>query len=400
MPDASDRYAAKLAALAQQGGARSRRVVEARGPGGVRLQVDGRDCLAFCSNDYLGLADHPEIVAALCRATRTWGVGSGASHLISGHTAEHHALEEELADFVGRPRALLFSTGYMANLAIGATFAGRGDCVFEDRLNHASLLDAGLASGARFSRYAHADAAALGTRLARRPAGTHALVLSDGVFSMDGVVAPLGELAEACSKAGADLCIDDAHGFGVLGPNGAGCVAEAGLGTDAVPLLMCTLGKAAGTSGAFVAGPAACIENLLQRGRTYIYTTALPPAVAAGTRASLRVMREEPWRRQRVQQHAQRFRAGASLLGLQLMPSRTPIQPIVVGSAAAAIAASSALFEQGLWVPAIRPPTVPKGSSRLRCTFSAAHGEEDVDRLLDALAALVQRNVFDQASGA
>lgn len=400
MPDASDRLAAKLAALAQQGRERSRRVVERREPGGVRLHVDGRDCLAFCSNDYLGLADHPEVVEAFCSGARTWGVGSGASHLISGHSAEHHALEEELADLVGRPRALLFSTGYMANLAIGATFAGRGDCAFEDRLNHASLLDAGLASGARFARYPHADAAALRKRLARRPAGTQALVMSDGVFSMDGAVAPLVELADACSTAGADLCIDDAHGFGVLGPNGAGCVAEAGLGPDAVPLLMCTLGKAAGTFGAFVAGPAAYIENLLQRGRTYIYTTALPPAVAAATRAAVRVMREEPWRRERVLQHAERFREGVSRLGLQLMPSRTPIQPVVVGSAAAAVTASAALFELGLWVPAIRPPTVPDGSSRLRCTFSAAHGTEDIDRLLEAMAALVQRKIFDRAAGA
>ncbi len=400
MPDASDRLAAKLALLAQQGRARSRRVTEVRAPGGVRLQVAGRDCLAFCSNDYLGLADHPAVVDAFCQAARTWGVGSGASHLVSGHTAEHHALEEELADCVGRPRALLFSTGYMANLAIGATFAGRGAWVLEDRLNHASLLDAGLASGARFVRYPHADVAALRDRLGRRPAGAAALVMSDGVFSMDGAVAPVRELAAACATAGADLCIDDAHGFGVLGPNGAGSVAAAGLGPDAVPLLMCTLGKAAGTFGAFVAGPAPCIENLLQRARTYIYTTALPPAVAAATRASLRVMREEPWRRQQVLEHARRFRAGAIALGLQPMPSDTPIQPIVLGSEAAASAASSALYERGLWVPAIRPPTVPAGSSRLRFTFSAAHTTDDVDRLLEALSGLVQRGLCATEQGA
>jgi 8-amino-7-oxononanoate synthase len=394
MPDASDRLAANLAALAQAGRTRSRRVVEARATGGVHLHVAGRKCLAFCSNDYLGLADHPEVVEAFCEAARRWGVGSGASHLVSGHTAEHHALEEEFAELVGRPRALLFSTGYMANLAIGATFAGRGDWVLEDRLNHASLLDAGLASGARFARYAHADVAALRRRLARRPAGTAALVLSDGVFSMDGSVAPLRELAAACTTAGADLCIDDAHGFGVLGPNGAGCVAAAGLGPEAVPLLMCTLGKAIGTFGACVAGPAHYIENLLQRARTYIYTTALPPAVAAATRAALRVMQAEPWRRQQVLQHAQRFRAEVARLGLQPMPSVTPIQPIVLGSEAAATAASAALCEQGIWVPAIRPPTVPAGTSRLRFTFSAAHGADDVDRLLDALAVLVQRGLF------
>jgi 8-amino-7-oxononanoate synthase len=394
MPDARDRLAANLAALERTGRARGRRVVEAREPGGVHLKVAGRDCLAFCSNDYLGLANHPGVVDAFCQAARTWGVGSGASHLICGHTTEHHALEEELADLVGRPRALLFSTGYMANLAIGATFAGRGDWVLEDRLNHASLLDAGLASGARFTRYAHADVAALRARLARRPAGATALVLSDGVFSMDGTVAPLRELAATCTTAGADLCIDDAHGFGVLGPNGAGCVEDAGLGPEAVPLLMCTLGKAAGTFGAFVAGPAQHIENLLQRARTYIYTTALPPAVAAATRAALRVMRAEPWRRQQVLQHALRFRAQASRLGLQTMPSGTPIQPLVLGSEAAAIAASAALYERGFWVPAIRPPTVPAGTSRLRFTFSAAHSTDDVDRLLDVLTDLAARGIF------
>jgi 8-amino-7-oxononanoate synthase len=394
MPDARDRLAANLAALERAGRARGRRVVEAREPGGVHLKVAGRDCLAFCSNDYLGLANHPGVVDAFCQAARTWGVGSGASHLICGHTTEHHALEEELADLVGRPRALLFSTGYMANLAIGATFAGRGDWVLEDRLNHASLLDAGLASGARFTRYAHADVAALRARLARRPAGATALVLSDGVFSMDGTVAPLRELAATCTTAGADLCIDDAHGFGVLGANGAGCVEDAGLGPEAVPLLMCTLGKAAGTFGAFVAGPAQHIENLLQRARTYIYTTALPPAVAAATRAALRVMRAEPWRRQQVLQHALRFRAQASRLGLQTMPSGTPIQPLVLGSEAAAIAASAALYERGFWVPAIRPPTVPAGTSRLRFTFSAAHSTDDVDRLLDVLTDLAARGIF------
>jgi len=399
MRDASDRLAANLAGLARTGRARTRRVVEAREPGGVHVRVAGRDRLAFCSNDYLGLADHPVVVDEFCRAARTWGAGSGASHLVSGHTAEHHALEEELAERVGRPRALLFSTGYMANLAIGATFVGRGDCVFEDRLNHASLLDAGLASGARFARYAHADVDALRRRLERRRPGCAALVMSDGVFSMDGTVAPLRELAAASQAAGAELCIDDAHGFGVLGANGAGCVAAAGLGTDEVPLLMCTLGKAVGTFGAFVAGPAVHIENLLQRARTYIYTTALPPAVAAATRASLRVMRDEPWRREKVLQHARRFRVEAGRLGLPLMPSDTPIQPLVLGSEAAATAASAALFDRGFWVPAIRPPTVPAGASRLRFTFSAAHGDDDVDRLLDALSSLAQQGLLAGAQG-
>lgn len=394
MADASDRLAAHLTELARSGRARARRVVEAREGGGVHLRVDGRERLAFCSNDYLGLADHPAVVDAFCRSAREWGVGSGASHLVSGHTAEHHALEEELADCVGRPRALVFSTGYMANLAIGATFLARGDYVFEDRLNHASLLDAGLASGARFARYAHASVADLRRRLERRQPGAGVVVMSDGVFSMDGAVAPLRELAVVTRAAGACLCIDDAHGFGVLGAGGAGSVTAAGLGADDVPLLMCTLGKAVGTFGAFVAASSAYVESLLQRARTYIYTTALPPAVAAATRASLRVMRDEPWRREKVLQHAQRFRAGAMQLGLPLLPSDTPIQPLVLGSEAAASAASAALFDRGFWVPAIRPPTVPAGSSRLRFTFSAAHADADVDRLLDTLAVLAQQGVL------
>jgi 8-amino-7-oxononanoate synthase len=380
--------ATDLAALAAAGRARRRRTVESRERGGVRVRVDGRDCLAFCSNDYLGLADHPRVVEAFCAAAQRWGVGSGASHLVSGHDAEHHALEHELAQFVGRPRALLFSTGYMANLALGAVLAGRGDAVFEDRLNHASLLDAGLASGARFARYAHADVAALHAKLERRPAGQRALVLTDGVFSMDGDVAPLRELAAACRATGATLAVDDAHGFGVLGATGAGAVEAAGLGPDEVPVLMCTLGKAVGTFGAFVAGSEALIESLLQRGRTYIYTTALPPAVAAATRAALRLLREQSWRRAAVLERVRQFREGATALGLQLLPSSTPVQPIVVGAETRAVALSDALFAAGCWVPAIRPPTVPAGSSRLRVSLSAAHTQDDVAQLLAALASL------------
>jgi 8-amino-7-oxononanoate synthase len=386
MSRADARLAAELSAHAAAGRARRRRTVEAREPGGVRTRVDGRECLAFCSNDYLGLADHPRVSEAFREAVTTWGVGSGASHLISGHTVEHHALEEELAAFVGRPRAAVFSTGYMANLAVASLLLGRGDTVLEDRLNHASLLDAGLASGARFARYRHADAASLRTRLARVRPGHGCLVMTDGVFSMDGDVAPLVELTAGCRAAAADLMVDDAHGFGVLGPGGAGVVAEAGLGSDDVAILMCTLGKACGTFGAFVAGTDVLIESLVQRARTYVYTTALPPAVAAATRASLRVMRDEPWRRDRVLAHARRFRDAAAALGLRLIPSRTPIQCWVLGDETSALAASEALFARGLWAPAIRPPTVPAGSARVRFTFSASHSDEDVDRLLDALA--------------
>lgn len=351
------------------------------------MRVDGAELLAFCSNDYLGLADHPRVVEALVAAAHEWGVGSGASHLVSGHCREHHALEEELAAFVRRPRALLFSTGYMANLAVVTALLGRGDRVFEDRLNHASLLDAGLASGARFSRYPHADVDALASRLGRSGTG-RAMVVTDGVFSMDGDVAPLAHLAAACRTHGASLFVDDAHGLGVLGATGRGSLEAAGLDAADVPILMGTLGKAFGTFGAFVAGSHELIETLLQTARTYIYTTALPPAVAAATRASLRAMQDEPWRRERVLRHVARFRREAAAFGLRLLESGTPIQPVVLGSEAAAVAASDALRARGLWIPAIRPPTVPAGSSRLRITFSAAHETSDVDRLLEALEGL------------
>ena len=393
MSRVDDALAGELTALAATHRYRRRRTVESRVPGTARVQVDGREAVAFCSNDYLGLADHPAVTDALVSAARRWGVGSGASHLVSGHSDEHHRLEEELAAFTGRPRALLFSTGYMANLAVGAALLGRSDRVLEDRLNHASLLDAGLTSGADFARYPHADTAELRRRLAVTHSG-RTLVVTDGVFSMDGDVAPLGELARLCREAGAWLFVDDAHGFGVLGPNGGGAVEAAGLGIADVPVLMCTLGKALGTFGAFVAGSDALIESLIQRGRSYIFTTALPPAVAAATRASLQVVRQESWRRERVLTLVRTFRAAARDLNLRLMPSETPIQPLVLGGESAALEASRALLELGLWVPAIRPPTVPAGSSRLRVTFSAAHTDADVAQLIDALGTLVRQGVL------
>lgn len=394
MTRAEQRLAARLAEQAAAGLARRRRTVAARATGGVRMHVEGRDCIAFCSNDYLGLADHPRVVAAFCAAAQRWGVGSGGSHLVSGHDSEHHALEEELASFVGRPRALLFSTGYMANQAVASVLAGRGDHVIEDRLNHASLLDAGLAAGARFTRYAHGDVEALRRKLQRAGSAASAVVMTDGVFSMDGDVAPLPEIAAACRDADAALLVDDAHGFGVLGRTGAGSVEEAGLGIVDVPALMCTLGKAIGTFGAFVAGSGTLVESLLQRARTYIYTTALPPAVAAATREALRVLQDEPGRRERVLAHAKYFRESAQALGLCVLPSRTPIQPLFVGDEGAAVAASEALLELGCWVPAIRPPTVPAGTSRLRFTFSAAHTTAQVDQLLDALRTLQARGML------
>jgi 8-amino-7-oxononanoate synthase len=378
---------AGLRRLADLGRLRKRHTVESRASATTRMRVADTEFLAFCSNDYLGLADHPRVVAAFTAAAREWGVGSGASHLVSGHCREHHALEEELAAFTRRERALLFSTGFMANLAVVTTLLGRGDRVYMDRLNHASLLDAGLASGARFTRYPHGATSALAARL-RRAGTSRSLVVTDGVFSMDGDVAPLADLATLCSTHQASLFVDDAHGIGVLGASGGGALEAAGLDADDVPILMGTLGKALGTFGAFVAGSQPLVETLLQHARTYIYTTALPPAVAAAARAALCAMQEEPWRRQRVIAHVERFRRGVAGLGLVLMDSHTPIQPVVLGSETDALAASEALRARGLWIPAIRPPTVPAGTSRLRITLSAAHSESDVDRLLEALAAL------------
>lgn len=359
---------------------RARRVVD--GPQGPRVRIDGRDCLAFCSNDYLGLANHPEVVSALVRGAETYGAGSGAAHLVTGHSRAHHALEEELAEFTGRPRALLFSTGYMANLGVASALLGRGDRAVEDRLNHASLLDAAQLAGARLVRYHHGDADDAARRMQSEG---EQLVLTDGVFSMDGDLAPLPALAAAARAHGAWLMVDDAHGLGVVGDHGRGCLEHFGLDMDAVPILMGTLGKAIGTFGAFVAGSEDLIETLIQQARTYIYTTAPPPAVAEAARASLRLVQRESWRREHLRALVARLRRGAEQLGLPLGNSATPIQPLMVGDSAAALALSEALLARDILVTAIRPPTVPAGSARLRVTLSAAHAEEDVDRLLDAL---------------
>jgi 8-amino-7-oxononanoate synthase len=377
----------ELVAIAAADRYRRRRMVEVIDPAEpTRVSVAGRECINFCSNDYLGLATHADIRHAMSVAAERYGAGSGAAHLVTGHSPEHHALEEELAAFVGRDRALLFSTGYMANLGLASALLRRSDAVFEDRLNHASLLDAGLASGARFTRYAHNDVGALRSKLSKSTA-KRKLVLTDGVFSMDGDCALLPELAQVCADQQAHLMVDDAHGFGVLGTQGQGLVHAAGLSAKQVPIYMATLGKAAGVSGAFIAGSEALIETLIQKARTYIYTTASPPAVAAATRAALRLIQRDTWRREYLQSLIQRFRHGATQLGLQLMNSPTAIQPIVLGEAAHAMAASEALLQRGILVTAIRPPTVPVGTARLRVTLSAAHSETQVDQLLDALAA-------------
>jgi len=368
---------------------RARRVVEAFPvPGSsIAVVVDGERRINFCGNDYLALSHHPAVRAAFIEAAQRCGVGSGASHLVTGHSREHHALEEELAAFVGRPRALLFSTGYMANLAAISSLARRQDLVAGDRLNHASLLDAGFVSGARVKRFTHASAPALDRLLTEEPF-ERAIVATDGVFSMDGDVAPLAALASVCRARGAWLVVDDAHGLGVVGPAGRGSVDAAGLGLDDVPVLVGTLGKAFGTFGAFIAGSHDLIEFLIQKARSYIYTTALPPAVAAATRASLRIAAEDGWRRDRLRVLIERFRQGAGQAGLNLTQSVTPIQAVILGEPRSALEASAALARQGLWVAAIRPPTVPPGTSRLRITLSAAHSDEDLDRLLNALSTL------------
>ena len=374
--------------LEQQHLKRSRRTVDAftDADSATSVIVDGRKLVNFCSNDYLGLSRHPEIAAAMSDAARRYGAGSGASHLVSGHGVEHEALERELAAFTGRDRALLFSTGYMANLAAITTFADRADVVLLDKLSHASLIDGGLLTKAEFRRYAHADAAAAAREVERNHSSAGAVILAtDGVFSMDGDLAPLPELAAAAKAHESWLLVDDAHGLGVMGPTGRGTVEHFGLNSDDVPVLIGTLGKAFGSFGAFIAGDRDVIELLLQRARSYIYTTALPQPVAAATREALKVIEREPWRRERVLSLTQRFRAAAKDAGLPVADSITPIQPILIGDSEAAMASSRKLFDDGFWVTAIRPPTVPRGSARLRITLSAGHTDTQVDQLVGAL---------------
>lgn len=380
-----DDISSTLARLEKRQLYRRRRIVE--GPLSRVLVVDGREALNFCSNDYLGLAADPRIAAAFKAGVDRWGVGAGASHLVCGHTSAHHELEEALAEFTGRERALLFSTGYGANLGVINALVSTRDRVYEDRLNHASLLDGGWISRADFNWYAHTDVGDLATQLAAlEDRAQRILIVSDGTFSMDGDVCPLAELAPLARRFGAWLMIDDAHGIGVHGAQGRGLVDPARFDSGDVPVLMATLGKAFGTFGAFVAGDDALIEFLVQRARNYIYTTAIPSAVAVATLKSLEIVSAEDWRREHLGALIQRFRAGAEELGLALMPSETPIQPIVIGAPGRAMAISAALEELGMLVTAIRPPTVPQGTARLRVTLTAAHEPADVDRLLAALA--------------
>jgi 8-amino-7-oxononanoate synthase len=376
--------AAELAALESEGLRRRRRVLQS--PQRAHVTVDGREYVAFCSNDYLGLAAHPELVEAAREGARLYGIGAGASHLILGHTQAHHALEEALARFVDLPAALFFSTGYMANLGLVTTLAGRGDAIFADRLNHASLNDAALLSRATLKRYRHVDLAALENLLRGSTAATK-LIVSDSVFSMDGDIAPVRELCELAERYDAWLVLDDAHGFGVLGVGGRGILEHARLRSTRIAY-MATLGKAAGVYGAFVAGAPELRDMLVQRARTYVYTTATPPLIAHTLLKSLELIGRDSVRRVHLSELIRRIRKGLSDSRWPLLPSQTAIQPIIVGGSRDALALSEKLAERGLLVPAIRPPTVPRDSARLRISLSADHSVDDVDLLVDVLQSL------------
>ncbi|WP_166254165.1 8-amino-7-oxononanoate synthase [Marinobacter salicampi] len=376
-------FAGEIEARKNAGLYRLRRLVS--GPQQPRLTADGEPMLAFCSNDYLGLANHPALVGAVRQGMVEVGVGGAASHLICGHHEAHHRLEAEIARFTRRSGALFFSTGYMANMGVISALAGKGDTIFSDELNHASIIDGCRLSRARVCTYPHGDMSALERQLA--VTGGHKLVVTDGVFSMDGDVAPLRQLADLCRAHDALLIVDDAHGFGFMGPDGRGSVASLGLTEEDVPVVIGTFGKAFGTSGAFATGPALLMDYLVQQARTYIYTTAMPPALALASCASLDLVQKEQWRRDHLERLILRFRSAMTRLGYELMPSETPIQPILIGDVRDTLKLSAALEARGLLVTAIRPPTVPEGASRLRVTLSATHTDADLERLIDAFAA-------------
>ena len=384
------RLNAQLEELARQDLFRTRRVLE--GPQGVHVSVGGRACLSFCSNDYLGLANHPRINAAAIEAVKRFGVGAGASPLVTGHNVLHQRAEENLAAFVGLPRALLFSSGYQANIGAITSLVGRGDAVFSDALNHASLIDGMRLSRADVLRYAHCDASALEEMLASSHA-KHKLVATDAVFSMDGDIAPLAAILALCERYDSWLLVDDAHGFGVLGANGRGVTEHLGLASPRI-IYVGTLGKAAGVAGAFVAGQNEIVETVLQRARTYMFSTAAPAMLAAAVEESLLVMHDESWRRAHLQKLIAALKNGVLISnsagsGARLFPSELPIQPLVVGGNCEALELATALFERGILVPAIRPPTVSEGTARLRISLSAAHGLDDVAQLTRSLGELL-----------
>jgi 8-amino-7-oxononanoate synthase len=377
----------RLEDISAQGLLRKHRTID--GPQGPVININGRDILNFCSNDYLGLASHPALIASVKQGVERYGVGGGASRLVCGNSSAHTRLEERLAQFTGRERALVFSTGYMANLALINVFSGRAGLVIGDRLNHASLIDAALLAGATLRRYKHADPQSLRNVLEKTANAGNRLVVTESVFSMDGDIAPLPAIAAACSAAQTPLLVDDAHGFGVLGKSGRGALEHFGLDSQAVPLMMATFGKALGAFGAFIAGDAELIECLIQSGRTYIYTTALPPALAKAACCAIDLVERERWRADHLNALIDRFRRGATKLGLAASPGSTPIQPLLIGDAQRAVEISDDLFEKGIFIAAIRPPTVPRNTARLRISLTAAHTEEQVDRLLSALSNLI-----------
>jgi 8-amino-7-oxononanoate synthase len=395
-PDLHARIAAQREQRAALGRTRVRRTVTRRD--GMRCEVDGHWLLNFCSNDYLGLSQQFAVVNALQDTAAREGAGSTASHLVCGHHAVHDALERELADWVGAPRALLFGSGFLANLAVMQALLEDDDLCVQDRLNHASLIDAARLAGCRLRRYPHADADGALRQLRGNPDGA-AMLATDGVFSMDGDVAPLRELALAAHAQQALLYVDDAHGVGVLGPDGRGSVAAARLQAGVVPLQLATLGKALGGYGAVVLGAADMIEHLAETARPYVYTTALPPAQAAASLAAVKLARREGWRRDKLHAQVAQFRRRVAQRGLELLPSDTPIQPLLCGSDTQAVAMARALEMQGYWVAAIRPPTVPEGRARLRITLSALHSPEDIDALVDALAIAAEQVGLAPASG-
>jgi 8-amino-7-oxononanoate synthase len=372
-----------LAKRQQNGRYRQQRVRV--GEQGVDIVLDGQRFLSFCSNDYLGLANHPVITAAFTAVANNEGVGSGAAHLLTGHSHYHDRLEHELAEFTGHQRALLFTSGYQANLGVIDGLMTKDDVIIQDKLNHASLLDGGRLSPAKQVRYQHNDMSALARRLESYHAVERKLIVSDGVFSMDGDIAPLPDMVELAKHNNAGIVLDDAHGIGVLGRQGKGCTEHWNIAQQDLPIVVGTFGKAFGTSGAFIAADNDVIETLIQQARSYVYTTAQPAAVAAATSASLKLIMEESWRRDKLQTLIAQFRLGAKQLGLTLMDSFTAIQPIMIGDDKKAIELGKGLEQHGILVGVIRPPTVPEGSARLRVTLSAEHTESQVVQLLNAL---------------
>ena len=372
----------------EQGLYRKRLTIES--PQGVHTSINGKSMLSFCSNDYLGLANHPDIKQAFIQAAENYGVGSGSAHLVNGHSALHHECELMLAEFTGRERALMFSTGYMANLAVTSALMRRKDVIFQDKLNHASLIDAAKLSDAKFVRYLHNDIDQLSRLLAQHPdPEIRRLIMADAVFSMDGDMADVANLVDQAQKSQSWLMLDDAHGIGVLGEQGAGTCEAHDLSQQQVPILMATLGKAVGVSGAFVAGSEALVETMIQSARSYIFTTASPPAQAAAIMKSIQIIRTQGWRREKLNELIAYFRQKANDLELELMPSDTAIQPLIVGDNHKALHISQKLFEHGIHVTAIRPPTVPENTARLRFTLSSAHEKQHVDQLFKQLSVIL-----------